>query len=306
MGLKAAISEALDEFFLMHNFGTRQTKGFGGFAPQTLTAKKAIEILNNNGAYYFYTDSSGDADRLMDQAIAIYNVMKSGINMTGYDKRNGNYKNPGGYIKGYAVREYLPGDTGSDKAYIKGKVFPGRKRSNESGEPKDTYASYTFIRAVLGLASFYEFKDDMRKGTIVVKNYDGVEDADGRITVSAENIKEDKGIQRFSSPFLIKILDGRIVFILNDSYKVMLNKRFFVGEKKLFDKKTEMAKRAGKKDRIDMSDIKYIYTPREFDPEMFIKGFAAYFNKNAHKLELCRNPYRKSVKLKLETGGGAK
>lgn len=305
----------IGSFFVLQNFGTRQTKGFGGFLIREKTDEdQAGAIIRQNCPHFFYADLPRNisvADRLND-ALAVYNFLKTGTNQTRY--RDGFYQFPKRYIKGYALRAFLPRDVGGDKAFIKANVVPSKiSRPMERTEP---YPSYTFIRALLGLADHYDFRDDMRgKETVNIVHFEGTEVRDGRLYIPEESIRDSLGIKRFPSPILIKVFRNRIYFILNDSWKLMLSKTFLMMKK--FDYKDATAAVKAKRFRDAQrlfQNAHHIRTPDSFDPEEFLSGFVAYFNKNRGVLaEFPKNEkcdegmmpgvYYTASTLRLEMGG---
>ena len=242
-GLRAFIKESLPEFFLVTNFGTRQSKGYGCFTLLGVS-EDCLSLLNDKGYKFFYCDveSSKYQDKMF-LASVIYSVMKGGINRSGYNK--GQYKNPRAYVKGFIQREYIDSlpdgrNIGSDKALIKRSVIPNFKNLPEHGNsPKLNYKKYYFFRALLGLADHYEFKDDIRRGNVQIKNDD---------------------IQRFKSPITISFVGNRLYFIFDDSYKPLLGKTFVL-----------------ENDRISKNRVQ-VQVPSVFDVKDFIHKFVDYYN----------------------------
>lgn len=299
----------IGSFFVLHNFGTRQTKGFGGFLIKEKTDEaQAGSIIRQQCPHYFYADlprNLGPAERL-NAALAVYTFLKSGTNQTRY--KDGSYQFPKRYIKGYALRKFLPQNVGGDKAFIKSKVVPSKiSRPTERTEP---YPSYTFIRALLGLADHYEFRDDMRgRETVNIVQFEGTEVREGKLYIPEKSIQDSLGIKRFPSPILIKVFRDRIYFLLDDSWKMMLGQTFLMMKK--FDYKNATGARDA---RQQFQNAHHIRTPDTFDPQAFLSGFVAYFNENRsvlaefpreEKYEAGRMPgmYYTASALRLEMGG---
>ena len=269
-------TDLIYEFFLVYNFGSRQSKGFGGFTLTRIDDNDLSEVdpisvlispLSPDGEeepyhfFYGYADGDDSYTAMLNHACTVYACLKGGLNRAGYKKNENRYVNPGRYIKGYIQRKYLDDinsrDCGSDKAFIKTNVIKKRETSTERyGEDSETrerfseYRKFSFVRALLGLADHYEFKDDMRGGTAAVVSGDGID--------------------RFRSPITIKIVGDRLLFI--------------------FDKKPEAPRKLRINDMLKKKFMIYrktgspplfsenVRTPAEFDVEVFIEGFLDYFN----------------------------
>lgn len=306
-----AIDSYLSMFFAVTNFGTRQSKGFGGFSlfkndNQSPSDEETIELIRSYGKPFFYCKIAPDFKPqrrrdivLMNHAAAVYAIMKGGMNLTGYDPSNGQYRNPDAYIKGYIQRAYLDGigehSTGSDKAKIKHDVV--KPLRDHDDRYKTEYSQFTFVRALLGLADHYEFRDDIRcrpsfngsgfqvrKVHILNFKSDAL-NRPGRLSNHAsiqEAFKEGIGIARFRSPITIKILSNAFVFIFEDTYKSILNKRFFLlndHQKGDYDNGND-----DQKIRV-LCESAYILTPADFNVPSFIRSFIAYFDKEKNNLQ---------------------
>lgn len=283
------IDQQIGSFFILHNFGTRQSKGFGGFLVENCSSALYVrEAVARLCPHYFYTTVRGmpNVGDMLDYALAIYTVLKNGTNQTRW--RDGQYAYPRRYIKGYALRRFLPNSVGSDKAFIKSRVLPSSVR--RSKDDLGPYASYTFIRAMLGMADHYEFRDDMRNGgfndrgklrpkIVNVVHFEGTQVLDGKLQIPFQSIRDNLGIKRFRSPVLIKICGNRIFFILEDSWQLMLDQIFLM----MPDRDYRDADRCLKSGRYAeaqqmFQNASYISTPTTFDPGTFMDGFVDYFH----------------------------
>lgn len=251
--LMCEIKKYLPEFFAVNNFGTRQSKGFGGFS--ILKGKDVSSELNKNNYEYFYVNTKIENYSInLDIVDAIYAFIKGGKNFSKI--------NPNAYIKGYIQRQYLDDinktNMGSDKAFIKAKGFFDNNENN--------YDDYSFVRALLGLAEKYEFKDDKRKGTITIKCADG-------------------SVVRYKSPITVKIVDSYIFFIFENTFDQIRSKRFVFS-------------------RDDIKHE--IKVPDSFDIDDFITKFIEYFNKQKNIYNEFNNKNYKVVArddFKLVKGG---
>jgi len=333
------IQKHIASFFVLHNFGTRQTKGFGGFrimdqADKRMQSDEEIEkAIKDSHTLYFYADippaDQSSISKRFNHALTIYSVMKNGLNLTGYNEKRERYWHPNRYIKGFAMRSYLDEASktlkiGSDKAFIKSKIHAPAQVDDQEKEKSDRdYPEYTFIRALLGLAERYEFRDRYRNnGTSenpnthkISYNPVGVDvincpaNADGSPKIDAgksiSDLKKNSEIQRFASPVTIKIYQNRIYFLFNDSYKQMLGRTFlFLSFRKRGANVTyELDSRC-------IEQKHYLSTPKEFDMKMFIERFVSYYNTTVKgKLKFFvedradfENPYANSGNLTLQKG----
>ena len=305
--LKNKIAEVLDEFFLLHNFGCRQTKGFGGFVTENLRVNSCVRKYERMGCLFFHTDTTNtqtsNYKALLNHAMTLYAILKGGLNLTLWKNNTETYAHPGCYIKGYIQRPFLDewyGERdymGSDKAFMKqhipvrntAKCRNMRERKGEDyryprNHPNDD--NYRYIRALLGLADHYEFHD-LREQTVYVYH------------LEAEGEKE---IQRFPSPITIKIIGSRIFFLFDvEAVQAIVNKTFCFCTKKLPAGCTEQERR-----QHLLSGWK-IKTPERFDAEdarFMMEDFVDYFNNYAgFDLEEFGEHYIRSCTLELEMGG---
>ncbi len=268
-GLLTFIDANMDEFLLVTNFGTRQSKGFGCFSLKNEGEKTPIEILQK-GKYDFVYGEIEDpsnskttenkknsnkslADVKLEVAAGIYAVMKGGINFRNI------------YVKGYIQRQYLneigKKNIGSDKAFMKAKIIQEKFLNKEGYENFESYSDYQYVRAILGIPESIRFKKDKID----------------EITVKIED--KDKGVERFQSAIQIVVSGKYVILIMKDSYKAILGKEFEFS--------------AGK----NRQNIK---VPSEFNPNQFLSGFVKYFNKEKGKLAELN--YQEASKVELKMG----
>ena len=332
------IDKHIGDFFVLHNFGSRQTKGFGGFLISGQTSSSIEAAFQKTNQLYFYADMPmSDRESIKNRfnhALTVYSVMKNGLNMTRYNEERRSYRFRDRYIKGFAMRGYLDKlpervKIGSDKAFIKSKVHIA-----VNGDEKDAldleYKNYTFIRALLGLAEQYEFRDRYRNngtsenprthrisynpvGVTIIncpRNEDGTpkivwdcSETDMKKIVSG--LKKTMDIQRFASPVTIKIYQDRIYFLFDDSYKKMLDQTFLflafkkIGRNYIYESIQECLEKKH-----------YLSAPKTFDMKAFIDYFVTYYNgtvKNKLRFFIepnpnIENPYANSLNLTLQKG----
>lgn len=190
------IDEHIRGFFMMHNFGTRQRKGFGSFTVDISTKPnepKGFDLVGKYcpNAYYCKLDNDVNADALLDAVWVISAFLRSGFN-----RGEGNYVR--GFVFRYFQREKNP--LANDKAFVKQKVLRNVYDEATRGEHLHPYGNnvrYRYVRGLLGTNENSRFCRDPNAHTPVYDIY----------THSAE------GIERFPSPLLFKPI-GKFVFIL--------------------------------------------------------------------------------------------
>lgn len=276
-GLLAYISDNMAEFMLVTNFGTRQSKGFGSFALMDDTIDPC-NILSDNHYEYIYgivkDDKKGvnHGDKMLNVAADVYAVMKGGINRR-YDGR---------YIKGYIQRRYMDKcgkeKTGSDKAFMKSKIIT--VRDSETKEKKndncESYSEFEYVRALLGITDRIVFRDNLRKGTVRIKN---------------------KDIERFGSAIQITVWGNYIFLIMKDEeyIKNILDKEFTFS---YMDNSKKIIK--GRIKTPALSD------ENNFLEELvkpFLEGFVEYYNEERGKLSNLKFEDAANVELKMGGSG---
>ena len=194
------IDEHIRGFFMMHNFGTRQRKGFGSFTVDISTKPnepKGFDLVGKYcpNAYYCKLDGNVNADALLDAVWVISAFLRSGFN-----RGEGNYVR--GFVFRYFQREKNP--LANDKAFVKQKVLRNVYDEATRGEHLHPYGNnvrYRYVRGLLGTNENSRFCRDPRGGTR--------EDR----TVHNIYIHSAEGVERFPSPLLFKPI-GKFVFIL--------------------------------------------------------------------------------------------
>jgi hypothetical protein len=346
------IKTHIKQFFILNNFGCRQSKGFGGFLVQETTKDEIDTALCSCGhPVFWFPGVTDNVKQSFHKALAVYSIMKGGINAARFDPYfngefdppNGRYKNRDAYIKGYMQRDYLPSNTGSDKAFVKARILKpvrtvsaweknnARLQHRFYDYDERRYQKFVFVRALLGLADHYEYRDDIhcdlketrhRKNgepyavyhekKIHIVNYDNVTiTSDGKCSVPAKDIKENTGVKRFKSPVTIKIFStdenfASVNFIFDDSYREILGTTFLFlndAQKQNFKKATEGKTPDYEEASRILGDCAYIRTPNEFDRIAFIQGFIEYFNAiSSDTLCRCRIDYCEDIQLSLKGG----
>lgn len=198
--LLTLIDEHIRGFFMMHNFGTRQRKGFGSFTVDISTepnAPKGFDLVGKYcpNAYYCKLDGNVNADALLDAVWVLSAFLRSGFN-----RGEGNYVR--GFVFRYFQREKNP--LANDKAFVKQQVLRNVYNEATRGEHLHPYGNnvrYRYVRGLLGTNENSRFCRNPRGGTR--------EDR----TVHNIYIHSAEGVERFPSPLLFKPI-GKFVFIL--------------------------------------------------------------------------------------------
>lgn len=194
------IDEHIRGFFMMHNFGTRQRKGFGSFTVDISTKPnepKGFDLVGKYcpNAYYCKLGNDVNADALLDAVWVISAFLRSGFN-----RGEGNYVR--GFVFRYFQREKNP--LANDKAFVKQNVLLNVYNEATRGEHLHPYGNnvrYRYVRGLLGTNENSRFCRAPRGETR--------EDR----TVHNIYIHSSEGVERFPSPLLFKPI-GKFVFIL--------------------------------------------------------------------------------------------
>lgn len=221
--LLTLIDEHIRGFFMMHNFGTRQRKGFGSFTVDISTepnAPKGFDLVRKYcpNAYYCKLDDNVSADALLDAVWVLSAFLKSGFN-----RGEGNYVR--GFVFRYFQREENP--LANDKAFVKQQVLRNVYNEETPGEHRRFYGNnvrYRYVRGLLGTNENSRFclnpRSQIRREHTVHNIY----------------IHSAEGVERFPSPLLFKPI-GKFVFILPQKMPdEIFGSEFYILEKNQEDK----------------------------------------------------------------------
>lgn len=267
------IDEHIRGFFMMHNFGTRQRKGFGSFTVDINTqpnAPKGFDLVGKYcpNAYYCKLNDNVSADALLDAVWVISAFLRSGFN-----RGEGNYVR--GFVFRYFQREKNP--LANDKAFVKQQVLHNVYNEATRGEHLHPYGNnvrYRYVRGLLGTNENSRFCRNPNAHTPVYDIY----------THSAE------GVERFPSPLLFKPI-GKFVFILPQKIPdEIFGSEFYILEKNQEEEYDSKATSEQKLNYLQTEcESSMIKTPtaEEFAPgansgdealKMFLDAFAKDFN----------------------------
>lgn len=271
--LLTLIDEHIRGFFMMHNFGTRQRKGFGSFTVDISTepnAPKGFDLVGKYcpNAYYCKLDGNVNADALLDAVWVLSAFLRSGFN-----RGEGNYVR--GFVFRYFQREKNP--LANDKAFVKQQVLRNVYNEATRGEHLHPYGNnvrYRYVRGLLGTNENSRFCRAPNAHTPVYDIY----------THSAE------GIERFPSPLLFKPI-GKFVFILPQKMPdEIFGSEFYILEKNQedeYDRKATSEQKLNYLQTECKSSMIKTPTAEELAPgaksgdealKMFLDAFAKDFN----------------------------
>ena len=221
--LLAYIDKIIGDFFIVTNFGTMQSKGFGSFTVKEKDSSQQhiCEVLKdrytcNKGHCYMFKPEAG---KTFKQIKAIYSLMKSGLNFTDGTEKGTEKdadRNPKVPYKRSILFDYmhdLPNNIGNEKAWMKQKdISPKIGRQKEQ---KDKNSKY--VRALFGIGERIEYK------RYLTNPYD-------KVVVTISHVDDSKDgsekIERLNSPILFKVIDDIVYFVGCELNEKIYGKRF--------------------------------------------------------------------------------
>ncbi len=215
------IKQYIQAFFLVENFGTRQSKGFGCFVVKTLDGQSIPDgtnelLLASNFKFCFGKEIPNASLSTIFRVITEdYRLLKSGSRSP--------YKKSKLMEYGFSMQQdgkRLRWEKKFFKEQINKKFKKSEgeyyelKSSHKKEEAKPIESSeeqYVYLRALLGLAGQYEFllenpPENYKKMVVSVNSVDGVD--------------------RFKSPILFKVIGTKIYIVGNEEPKEILNRSF--------------------------------------------------------------------------------
>jgi hypothetical protein len=265
--LLEVIKEHFATFFAIHNFGSRQSKGYGSFyLDETSEGYKDIEEVLDDNIWYIEVET--DNKKVVDEVIKYFwQYLKSGINLNYGD---GDCDKP--YYAPF-IREYLySNNTPStwDKRWLK-ETFFGLETNNIN--------NYVFARALLGLSSVFIFKETCepcnRHSTPLSI------DRDYQIEVNHDFL------DRIPSPIIFKPIvknDQTKIYILLD--QELLDEAIRIASKKDFDFKIKLweGRRAYPDKDRDNPKKYFIHKDKYESNKVFFDTYWDLEDNNQHKI----------------------
>jgi CRISPR/Cas system CMR-associated protein Cmr1 (group 7 of RAMP superfamily) len=252
------LCDNLEQFFVVTNFGTRTSKGFGSFTATSIIcgsgnhnlSNNYLELLKNNYKYV-YSKKASNSLSAFNVIKEDYQRLKAGVNFRTYEKS---------MLFCYFNKQNI----GWEKKEIKVKmqenhITPNSKQSNNPNRSCSKCNSiqanknnHQYIRALLGLAEHYEFNN--------TKIYVEVNGGDN--------------FQRFQSPITFKIINNEIYLLANPITTDILCKEITF---QIYEKRG--------KDKIPKGNSFPINTPDSFNLKEFLEQCVGNNNKLNYKKE---------------------
>ena len=178
------ITDEIALFLMLHNFGTRNNKGFGSFM---LEKKPNLDdVLSRHTGHMKVKYQNQASERILNHVAVLYALMKGGINKP--------------YNKGYIFNYFLAKKIGNEKRYIKETFeFARTKKGEASTKVSSDGLEKHYVRALLGMAPFIFFNGRPEKKSGIRRK--------GTVTISSDTIK------RAPSPVFFKIIDDTLYII---------------------------------------------------------------------------------------------
>ena len=281
------LSEHIQAFFVLNNFGTRQNKGFGSFTVSKIDGKSAalsvekiqqilikyhVDEENEYQPCYMIQYRRADHNEQMVDIADIYTLMKSGLNR------------PPCYARSF-IYQYMHSQKGigNEKAWMKQqRISPitHRNDNNPRGEHLIQNAPHRqkYVRALLGTPGFLRYSHEITPFP------------NKRTAWAVINIAHKSGkIKRVPSPILFKVIDGMTFIIPSEPNPEILGQDFsFLGERRY--KYKDGTLRTPEKSEFLMSD--------------FMEHFVRYINTDANLKKFGRYmPYFNSPKKIIQVKG---
>lgn len=255
-GLREQITKHIYDFFYVTNFGTMQSKGFGGFLIEgdVPSEEKLLKAFKNKGAKGIYRMDFKEAPisfggvepnyaisiKMFDRIKQFYSVMKSGQNFKGYSRS---------YLFEFMHKKF---QIDNEKAWLKEK---GISPNVEKKHKRDVYQENPrprYVRAFFGKGEKAEYFKD--------KNL--VNEEKVPVTINSNS----KSIERIPSAIQFKVI-GKSVYILGMEVPEILYDKEFI-----FDGKTK-----GNKLKTP-SHEDFAKTGGEFPMKDFLDKYVDYYN----------------------------
>ena len=253
--LKHYINDVIAEFFIISNFGTMQSKGFGSYIVDEKDISKDIIVqclTEASGAECCYCFSAGASP--FKDIKTLYGVMKSGYNINKEYQRS--------YLFEYCHNEYK---MGNEKAAMKkfeispydfydGELEPVRHPENKKAHWDQSSHPYMYVRALLGVGETIEYIEKFTYG----ENKKGKMAwlIDGKVKVEIKS----STIERCASPIRFKIINGTVYMYANRINNDIFDKEFIFKNKKT-------------------NKSISLQTPKDFNIDKFLQWFVGEYNK---------------------------
>ena len=265
--LRELISQYLEEFFLVTNFGTMQDKGFGSFAPENYTLLTSdqkrivagfLKQMCGTNRCWSMTCMSSSQDTLTERNRKAAELLKwvgrfSHLMKSGYNNNSNEYERS--FLFQYMHRfQTADGQTGigNEKAWMKRNGISPTSGTHRPVVQRADEERPRYVRALLGTAGNISYLK---------------EDLQGRTTVTISNSE----LERVPSPIFFKVI-GDTVFITA-----------FPVDERVYGKPFNFSGKRPYTQGTIRTPEKSLFPGGRFDIESFLAEFVAHYN------ELIRN-----------------
>ena len=285
--LREKVTELLPEFFLINNFGTRQSKAWGSYYHESHSNWDLIKqsLLTTGLPIYIFgeliskTDRETNKSNFYPKISKKWRILKSGVNLK-FDGGATEYKKSllfkymcsNGFrwdkrwmkqrinemILDNVLPQSLEGTTAPNDCYTNITPCDTSNTTNSWIDDQNLNYSYRFGRAMLGLPEHIEFRAN--------NNY-----------IYQINVKNNYGINRFKSPVVFKLFENKLFAIARHPLEMMNQEFEFEVQKK---KKPYGGKPVNEGDAIkilnndsDPYTLKSPHDINEFNIEIFLNDY---------------------------------
>ncbi|MEZ4773694.1 MAG: hypothetical protein R3D00_10975 [Bacteroidia bacterium] len=197
------VEKAIPYVLAYHNFGTRQSKGFGSFLPEGMSSSELEKHLAENPSFIKIGKqniSDAKPEKILEKINTEYKALKNKV----------------GFANGKSTNSSKLKDYFASKNIEWEKNFVSKELAQEKGGAPGPRVHY--VRALFGLAELYD--------------YPKLSYPINKAKITIESVPKDK-IERFASPLLLKPAKDQLFLIARPIPKVMLGASFlFTGKRK--------------------------------------------------------------------------
>ncbi|MBL7786763.1 MAG: hypothetical protein JNM36_12715 [Chitinophagales bacterium] len=192
------IDKYFEEFLLLHNFGTRQSKGFGSFTTANLNDERITEIFRQNARPVFCSIQTYiGIDQIFKMITDTYQVLKSG---KGKKNSDGIRQTPSKLQQHYLTKKIEGLPVVWEAVPIKDCLYYRKENREQADGAKQIVAwpNERYIRILLGLAEEYVYMQ-------------------ASIPIDKVKINDLAGeIERFKSPLTFKVVNKHIYILCGE------------------------------------------------------------------------------------------
>lgn len=266
--LRRLIEQYIVPFFIVTNFGTMQSKGFGSFVPTGVCGHEgklspavqkeiAVYLKEETGSEHCYCMRFGNVPaapdekniyclKQFDEIKSFYSVMKSGQNFRGY-ARSYLYQ----YMHGTDNRNNAGNvSIDNEKAWMKQKGIAPIVAKPENQKKTDIQdKNPRYVRALLGISGAVTYvKEDRKRVSITISD------------------KSKESMERMTSPIFFKIIKN-VVFITAREVP-----------EEIYDREFEFYNKAFRKGGTIKTPAKSDFQSGHFDIQDFLAKYVRYYN----------------------------